>query len=81
MPTMMAMLQKNNPQDRSLTNGLFLASITPSPPWEAWLPAFVGSHAHPHRVHDRGGVALVSLIFVPMLVDENGARAAASSAN
>jgi FSR family fosmidomycin resistance protein-like MFS transporter len=82
MPTMMAMLQKNNPQDRSLTNGLFLGFNYAITALGSVATGFLLDRMPTLTVFMiAAGVALVSLIFVPMLVDENGARAAASSAN
>jgi MFS transporter, FSR family, fosmidomycin resistance protein len=71
MPTLMAMLQKNNPQDRSLTNGLFLGftySITA-------LGSVVMGFLLDHMGYQRAfliavGVGLISLVFTPLLVDE-----------
>jgi len=82
MPTMMAMLQKNNPQDRSLTNGLFLGFNYSITALGSVATGFLLDRMPTLTVFMiAAGVALVSLIFVPMLVDESGARAAAPSAN
>ncbi len=70
MPTLMAMLQKNNPQDRSLTNGLFLGftySITA-------LGSVVVGYMLDHGVTQNvfllnAAIGLTSLIFVPFLVE------------
>ena len=77
MPTLMAMLQKNNPQDRSLTNGLFLGftySITA-------LGSVVMGYLLDHVAYQTAfliavGVGLISLSFVPLLVDAQPAKKA-----
>lgn len=72
MPTLMAMLQKNNPNDRSLTNGLFLGftySIT--------ALGSVGMGFMLDRLDDQiafliaAGIGLTSLLFIPLLVDNH----------
>ena len=81
MPTMMAMLQKNNPQDRSLTNGLFLGFNYSITALGSVATGYLLDHFPTLTVFMiAAGVALLSLIFVPMLVDNSGAKAGIKSA-
>ena len=82
MPTMMAMLQKNNPLDRSLTNGLFLGFNYSITALGSVATGYLLDHFPTLSVFMvAAGVALVSLIFVPMLVDNSGVKTAAPSGN
>ena len=75
MPTIMAMLQKNNPQDRSLTNGLFLGFNYSITAIGSVITGFLLDRMPTLTVFlIAAGIALTSLIFVPMLVDEFGPK-------
>jgi FSR family fosmidomycin resistance protein-like MFS transporter len=70
MPTLMAMLQKNNPQDRSLTNGLFLGFTYSITALGSVVVGYMLDHAATQSVFLINAViGLTSLLFVPFLVD------------
>lgn len=70
MPTLMAMLQKNNPQDRSLTNGLFLGFTYSITALGSVVVGYMLDHAATQSVFlFNAAIGLTSLLFVPFLVD------------
>ena len=70
MPTLMAMLQKNNPQDRSLTNGLFLGFTYSITALGSVVVGYMLDHAPTQSVFlINAAIGLTSLLFVPFLVD------------
>ena len=76
MPTLMAMLQKNNPQDRSLTNGLFLGFTYSITALGSVVVGYMLDHAATQSVFLlNAAIGLTSLIFVPFLVDRFPTRA------
>jgi len=82
MPTLMAMLQKNNPQDRSLTNGLFLGLTYSITALGSVATGYMLDHMPTLTVFlINAGIALTSLVFVPMLVDEQAEKKKAASTN
>jgi MFS family permease len=71
MPTMMAMLQKNNPQDRSLANGLFLGFNYSITALGSVATGYMLDHMPTLTVFMiAAGIELISLAFVPMLIDD-----------
>ena len=76
MPTLMAMLQKNNPQDRSLTNGLFLGFTYSITALGSVVTGYMLDHMATQTVFlISAGISLSSLAFIPMLVDKFPANA------
>ncbi len=70
MPTLMAMLQKNNPQDRSLTNGLFLGFTYSITALGSVAVGYMLDHFATQSVFLlNAAVGLTSLLFVPFLVE------------
>ncbi|MDK2981230.1 MAG: transporter, family, fosmidomycin resistance protein [Chloroflexota bacterium] len=70
MPTLMAMLQKNNPQDRSLTNGLFLGFTYSITALGSVVVGYMLDHGATQTVFlINAAIGLTSLVFVPFLVD------------
>ena len=70
MPTLMAMLQKNNPKDRSLTNGLFLGLTYGITALGSVVTGYMLDHIETQIAFlISAGVGLSSLLFIPMLVD------------
>jgi MFS family permease len=66
----MAMLQKNNPQDRSLTNGLFLGFTYSITALGSVVVGYMLDHAAAQSVFlINAAIGLTSLLFVPFLVD------------
>jgi FSR family fosmidomycin resistance protein-like MFS transporter len=75
MPTLMAMLQKNNPQDRSLTNGLFLGLTYGITALGSVVSGYMLDHIETQVAFlISAGVGLLSLVFVPLLVDGRGKK-------
>jgi len=75
MPTLMAMLQKNNPEDRSLTNGLFLASTYAITALGSVATGYMLDHLPTLTVFMlNAAIALTSLAFIPLLKDEPTAK-------
>ncbi len=71
MPTLMAMLAENNPEDRSLTNGLFLGLSYGMVALEGVLVGFLLDHYSTVPIFLlSAGLALLSVIFVPFLIDK-----------
>ena len=71
MPTLMAMLQKNNPQDRSLTNGLFLGMTYAITALGSVVTGYMLDHIATQTVFlINTAVSLTSLAFIPLLVDK-----------
>jgi FSR family fosmidomycin resistance protein-like MFS transporter len=72
MPTLMAMLQKNNPQDRSLTNGLFLGLTYSITALGSVATGYLLDHFATQSVFlINAAVGMSSLVFVPLLVDHH----------
>jgi len=72
---LMAMLQKNNPQDRSLTNGLFLGLTYSITALGSVATGYMLDHMPTLTVFlINAGIALTSLVFVPMLMDEQAEK-------
>ncbi len=70
MPTLMAMLQKNNPEDRSLTNGLFLGLTYSITALGSVVTGYMLDHMPTQSVFlINAAIGLTSLGFVPLLVD------------
>jgi FSR family fosmidomycin resistance protein-like MFS transporter len=70
MPTLMAMLQKNNPKDRSLTNGLFLGFTYSITALGSVVVGYMLDHAATQSVFLINAIiGLTSLLFVPFLVE------------
>ena len=70
MPTLMAMLQKNNPKDRSLTNGLFLGFTYSITALGSVVVGYMLDHAATESVFlINAAIGLTSLLFVPFLVE------------
>ena len=71
MPTMMAMLAENNPEDRSLTNGLFLGLSYGLVAVEGVLVGYLLDHYDTVPVFlFCAGLALISVFLVPLLKDK-----------
>jgi FSR family fosmidomycin resistance protein-like MFS transporter len=72
MPAMMAMLQENNPEDRSLTNGLFLGLIYGVIALAGVVAGYMLDRMPTLTVFDiSAALALLSLAFVPWLKDDS----------
>lgn len=69
VPSIMAMLAENNPDDRSLTNGLFLGLSYGIIGLAGVLAGFLLDHFATANIFlTSAGLALLSLVFVPFLV-------------
>ena len=80
MPTLMAMLQKNNPKDRSLTNGLFLGLTYSITALGSVVMGFLLDHlADQTAFLIAAGIGLASLLFIPMLVDKQPVKISAKT--
>ncbi len=76
MPTLMAMLQKNNPKDRSLTNGLFLGFTYSITALGSVVVGYMLDHGATQSVFlINAAIGLTSLLFVPFLVECHPANA------
>lgn len=72
MPTLMAMLQKNNPDSRSLTNGLFLGFTYSITALGSVVAGFMLDHIESQTVFlISAAIGLTSLLFIPLLVDDS----------
>lgn len=79
MPTLMAMLQNNNPQDRSLTNGLFLGLTYSITALGSVVTGYMLDHMATQTVFlINAAVGLTSLVFVPFLIDHHPTKQAES---
>jgi FSR family fosmidomycin resistance protein-like MFS transporter len=77
MPAMMAMLQENNPDDRSLTNGLFLGLNYGVIGLAAVVAGYMLDHMPTPTVFlISAALALSALVFVPWLKDESSKKMA-----